>query len=422
MSAVTEPDRIASLDIVRGIAVMGILAMNIVAFAMPFQAYMNPTAYGLESNADLASWAFSFVFVDGKMRGLFSFLFGASTLLVIERAERSGASPARVHYARMLWLLVFGLIHYYFIWFGDILAGYALTGLVLYFFRNLGVRALIIWGCALVTVQFLLFGSIGVGAVYLSQAAAAPNPDPEMMEQWRMMREGMAPLEGAALNGKLALFQGPYSGLVDFRIIQRGDAPFTGVFLFGWETLAYMLFGMAALKSGLFRGEWSMDRYRSIAVIGLGVAIPVYALLAWLLVRDGFSIPMLFLLSLAATVPLRPVMVIGYVALIILITRRGGALVERIAAAGRAAFTNYLGTSILMTTFFYGYGFGFYGSMSRIELWIVVIAMWALMLLWSKPWLERYRYGPLEWLWRSLARLRPQPMRRPTLGAAAPAE
>src|SRR3712207_4968297 len=100
MSAVTEPDRIASLDVVRGVAVMGILAMNIVAFAMPFGAYMNPFAYGLETWADMASWAFSFVFVDGKMRGLFSFLFGASMLLVIERAEASGQSPARVHYAR----------------------------------------------------------------------------------------------------------------------------------------------------------------------------------------------------------------------------------------------------------------------------------------------------------------------------------
>src|SRR5687767_8239705 len=162
MTAVTDSGpRIATLDIVRGIAVMGILAMNIVAFAMPFQAYMNPTAYGMDGTADLVSWVISFIFVDGKMRGLFSFLFGASTLLVIERARQSGASPARVHYARMLWLLVFGLIHFYFIWFGDILAGYALVGLLLFFFRNLSVRALIIWGVILVVVQFLLMAAAG---------------------------------------------------------------------------------------------------------------------------------------------------------------------------------------------------------------------------------------------------------------------
>ena len=418
MGAATDPDRIATLDIVRGVAVMGILAMNIVAFAMPFQAYMNPTAYGMEGPADYWSWVLSFIFIDGKMRGLFSFLFGASTLLVIERAKQSGVSPARVHYARMLWLLVFGLIHFYFIWFGDILAGYALTGLLLYFFRNLSVRALIIWGAALVVVQTLLMGAAAASAFYFSQQAAAPNPDPEMVEQWRQMREGFAPLEGQALTDKLALFQGPYAGLVDLRLIQHWMNPFASLLFFVWETLAYMLFGMAALKSGFFKGEWSMARYRKIALIGLAIAVPAYALLAWQLTRDGFTIPMIFAVALAGTTPFRPLMIVAYAALIILATRHGGALVERIAAAGRAAFTNYLGTSILMTTLFYGYGLGLYGTMGRAELWIVVIAMWTLMLLWSKPWLDRFRYGPFEWLWRSLARMEPQPMRRPATAAA----
>ena len=424
MGAVTEPGRIFALDTVRGVAVMGILAMNIVAFAMPFQAYNNPVAYGMEGTADLMSWLVSFIFIDGKMRGLFSFLFGASTLLVIERAKQSGASPARVHYARMLWLLVFGLLHFYFIWFGDILAGYALTGLILYFFRNLSIRALIIWGVSLVVVQFLLFAAIGAGAVYMSQAAAGPSPDPEMMEQWGQMQKGFAPLAGPALAAKLALFQGPYSGLVHLRLIEHGTNPLFGLLFFGWETLAYMLFGMAALKSGLFRGEWPPARYRRIALTGLLIAVPVYAVLAWLLIRADFSVPMIFVLSIAATVPFRPVMVLAYAALIILVTRGGGRLVERIAAAGRAAFTNYLGTSILMTTLFYGYGLGLYGSLSRIELWLVVLAMWALMLLWSKPWLERFQYGPFEWLWRSLSRFELQPMRRrpAATATAAPAE
>jgi uncharacterized protein len=105
-------------------------------------------------------------------------------------------------------------------------------------------------------------------------------------------------------------------------------------------------------------------------------------------------------------------MVVAYAALIILMTRSGGALARRIAATGRTAFTNYLGTSIVMTTLFYGYGFGLFGTMSRSELWLVVVPTWALMLWWSKAWLERYRYGPFEWLWRSLARGARQPMRR----------
>jgi uncharacterized protein len=418
MSDVIEPRRIATLDIVRGVAVMGILAMNIVAFAMPFGAYMNPVAYGMEGPADYWSWVLNFTFIDGKMRGLFSFLFGASTLLVIERAKQSGASPARVHYARMLWLLVFGLIHFYFIWFGDILAGYALTGLLLYFFRNLSVRALLVWGVALVVVQFLVFALFSGGAMYLSQASASPNPDPEIVRQWRQMQEQFGPLTGQVLTNKLALFHGPYSGLVELRLIEHWINPFKGIFMFGWETLAYMLFGMAALKTGFFKGEWSIARYRKVVLIGLAIAVPAYAALAWLLTRDGFTVPMIFAVVMAGTTPFRPLMIVAYAALIILLTRRGGALIDRIAAAGRAAFTNYLGTSILMTTLFYGYGLGLYGSMSRVELWLVVIAMWGLMLIWSKPWLDRFQYGPFEWLWRSLSRWEFQPMRRPAPAAA----
>jgi len=405
-------DRILTLDIVRGVAVMGILAMNIVAFAMPFASYMNPVAFGLEGPADIASWAFSFVFIDGKMRGLFSFLFGASTLLVIERAEASGRSPVAVHFSRMLWLLVFGLIHFYFIWFGDILSLYALVGLVLFSFRNHSVRALIFAGVALVSLQTLLFGLIGAHAVYLSQATALPHPDPDLVAQWRTMQEGFAPLTGQPLADKLALFAGPWSGLVHDRLIERPFEPLEGVIFVGAETLAYMLFGMAALRSGFLRGDWPPARLRKWALVCFGVAVPAYALFAFMLIRENFPVALIFALSLGAITPFRPVMVVGIAALIMLLTRRGGSLVQRIAAAGRAAFTNYLGTSILLTSLFYGYGFGLYGTMSRAELWLVVVAMWSLMLLWSKPWLDRFRYGPFEWLWRSLARWEVQPMRK----------
>jgi uncharacterized protein len=130
---------------------------------------------------------------------------------------------------------------------------------------------------------------------------------------------------------------------------------------------------------------------------------------------------MIFAVVMAATTPFRLLMIVATGALIILMTRNGGPLIDRIAAAGRAAFTNYLGTSILMTTLFYGYGFGLFGELSRAELWLVVASMWILMLLWSKPWLDRFQYGPLEWLWRSLARGSLQPMRRLPMPAATEA-
>jgi uncharacterized protein len=135
-------------------------------------------------------------------------------------------------------------------------------------------------------------------------------------------------------------------------------------------------------------------------------------LIAAIIIRSGFDTAVLAAATFGGTAPFRLIMVVGYAALVILLARQGGWLVARLAAAGRAAFTNYLGTSLVMTTLLYGHGLGLYGSIGRAELWLVVLALWALMLAWSKPWLERFRYGPFEWLWRSLARWEPQPMRR----------
>lgn len=415
MTAATEPfpPRIATLDIVRGIAVMGILAMNIVGFALPFQAYMNPVALGPVGDADFVSWVVSFVLVDGKMRGLFSFLFGASMLLVIEQAEAKDEPADIVHYRRMVWLLFFGLVHLYLIWFGDILVGYALIGMIAFLFRRLSQRALIGWAVGLLVVQLLILAGLAAGAAALQQAAAAPGAAPSLVAEWQGLQSMFGALSPEARAQEFALYRGDYSGILADRMKDQALGPIKGLALFGWETLAYFLLGMAALRSGFLTGGWTPARYRKTVLLGFGIGIPVYGLLAWLLVRDGFSVPGVFALSMAATVPLRPLMVVAIAALIILATRKGGALVDRIAAAGRAAFTNYLGTSLIMTILFYGYGGGLFGTFGRAELWLVVLAMWALMLLWSKLWLDRFLYGPLEWLWRSLARGGPQPMRRP---------
>lgn len=413
MTAATEPQsRIVTLDIVRGVAVLGILAMNIVGFAMPFQAYMNPAATGPVGDADLASWAVSFILVDGKMRGLFSFLFGASMLLVIEQAEARGEPAERINYRRMFWLLAFGLVHLYLIWFGDILAGYALVGMVAFLLRNRPPRELIGWAVGLLVVQLLLFLVTAAGAAMLQQTAAAPDAAAATVAEWRELERQFGAMSAETIAKDLAVYRGGYSGIVADRFAVHALAPLKGVGLMGWETLAYFLLGMAALRTGFLTGGWSDSLYRKVAAIGFGIGIPVYAGLAWLLIRADFSVPAVLGLSMAATVPFRPLMVIATASLIILATRKGGALTDRLAAAGRVAFTNYLGTSLVMTTLFYGYGGGLFGSLGRTELWLVVLAMWGLMLLWSKPWLDRFRYGPLEWLWRSLSRWSLQPMRK----------
>jgi uncharacterized protein len=394
---------------------MGILAMNIVGFALPEQAYVNPMAAGDRGPADIASWAFSFVFIDGKMRGLFSFLFGASLLLVIEKAEAKGESPAAIHFRRMLWLLLFGYLHFYFIWYGDILTGYASIGMIAWFFRGLEAHKLAIWGIVFVLVEFALFSGFAVSAHALAAAVAGPNPDPAAVEGFRGMSEDIGVPTAAELAAQMRLMLGSWWGIAHSQLTEHRTDPLFMLFIFGSETLGYMLLGMAALKSGFLTGAWDDGRYRKVALIGFGITIPAYAVLAWLVWKDGFTVPGIFTYSFAATVLLRPVMVAATAALIILATRGGGGPTRRIAATGRAAFTNYLGTSILMTGLFYGWGAGLFGRLSRIELWLVVAAMWALMLLWSKPWLDRFHYGPFEWLWRTLARWEWQKMRKPAV-------
>jgi uncharacterized protein len=420
--AAAPGQRIATLDIVRGVAVMGILAMNIVAFAMPDAAYMNPMAYGTRGPADLGSWLVSFLFVDGRMRGLFSFLFGASLLLVVERAEAGGRDPAAVHYARMIWLLVFGLLHFYLIWWGDILSLYAPVGMIAYAFRRAAPRTLILWAVGLLLVQLALFASLALWFQHAAAAAAAPAASPAAVQSWGEMQEGLGLYTPAQLHDVLARYRGSWSGIVSHTLGEDLFEPVRSFLLFCWETLAYMLLGMAALRTGFLTGAWSGRNYRRVMLAGFGIGIPAYALLAWLEARGGFAAQDIMTWGVAATVPFRPAMIGATAALVILLTRGGGGLAPRIAAAGRAAFTNYLGTSLIMTGLFYGWGLGLFGRLSRVELWIPVIAMWAVMLLWSKPWLDRFAYGPFEWLWRSLARGRLQPMRKTPRPLAAAAE
>lgn len=409
----TARGRIESLDAIRGVAVMGILAMNIVAFGMPFAAYSNPVAGGPVGVLDLGTWFVNFVLVDSKMRGLFSMLFGASTLLVIESAAAGGRSPAATHYSRMFWLAIFGLIHFYLIWFGDILFLYAMCGLLLFLFRNLSTKALIVWAIVFFVVGV---GFLTLGWSFLALAEAGKLP----AEIAREMHAGLVEINAelgpnaASYAQEMAIYLGSYGDIVGHRTGEMVSEPIAMTLMFGWETMGLMLIGMALFRSGMLTGTWDAARYRKWAIIGFLVGIPPLLGLAWYQYASGFSAVSTFGASLSLSVPFDIAMTIGWAALIMLLikTAASDAVRLRLAAAGRMAFTNYLTTSIVMTTIFYGYGLGLFGGVGRTALYLFCFGMWAAMLIWSKPWLERFHYGPLEWLWRSLSRWSLQPMKR----------
>jgi len=400
-----------TLDALRGFAVMGILAMNIVAFAMPDTAYITPLASVPQTASDPLSWLVSFVLIDGKMRGLFSLLFGASMLLIIERAAAKGEDPARVHYRRMAWLAVFGLVHFFFIWSGDILFLYAVIGSIAFLAHQWEPRRLIKWALGLYLFGMVLWAMVYGAMLFLEVTASAPGADAALVKAYQgMMDSPYMSIDGTEY---LAIYQGGYGGILAHRV-GEWDAPLTLVMQGITETLPLMWLGMALFKTGFLTGALDSAVYRRWAwrLVPAGLILTLIAgLVVWQL---GLG-PIAALNGMFAwTIIPRLMLTLGYAALLVLAVRAlaGSGLIARVAATGQAAITNYLGTSIIMTMLFYGYGMGLYASINRTALWLFVLGAWAVMLLWSKPWLNRFRYGPLEWLWRSLARGAFQPMQR----------
>jgi uncharacterized protein len=416
LNAESEKDvntRHITLDALRGFAVMGILAMNIAAFDMPFMAYLSPAIYGGDTGANLASWFVSYILFDGKMRGLFSLLFGASMLLIAERAEAKGESAAKVHYARMFWLALFGLAHFFFIWFGDILFLYASVGCLAFLFRKWQPRRLIKWALIIYTAGFLLFTGATGGMLYVYHQASQPGATEKQIKAYEKIVKN-DDFTDVGTREEIELYRSGYAKIVSHKLKEQTTEPLGAVLQSILETLPLMLLGMAMLRNGFLLGQWDPARYRKWAIAGIGGGAVLSALAAFGQYASGFNPIIVINTQISWMIFPRLLMTLGYAAGLILLIQRlaGSAFLARVVATGQAAFTNYLGTSILMTTIFYGYGLGLYGYVERAQLWLFVIGAWVLMLLWSKPWLERYRYGPLEWLWRSLARMKVQRLRR----------
>mgnify|MGYP005811312171 FL=1 len=407
-----SPDRIASLDFIRGIAVMGILAANIIAFGQPFAAYMYPDAFLTpHGEAEGWMWVAQFVLVDGKMRALFSLLFGAGLYLFLEKAwERGQGRWLQVR--RLLWLGLFGLFHFFFIWKGDILFLYAVSGLAVLPFVKMARRNQFILGVLGYIVGGIVYAGMAASMV-MSANGAIPGDEAARAEVQAVMVEAQEEeIAQDRIDGEL-IASGDYPGLVERNLTESTTEPLTMLLLFWLETLPLMLMGMALYRKGLFSG--GVDRRKQMIWGWAGVLVGG-ALTLWiaLMVRaGGFG----YWDTIAAFIGWshfpRLFMGLGLLALLALWgVRVSGWLAVRVSAAGRAAFTNYLGTSVVMMLVFHGWAGGLFGELTRGGLYGVVVLAWALMLLWSKPWLDRYRYGPLEWLWRCLTYGRRFPLRR----------
>lgn len=397
---VLPTERIAVLDVLRGFALLGIALMNIEFFTRPLQGMMlglDPALSGIDY---VVGWSIA-AFVQGKFWTLFSLLFGMGFAVMLERADGLRADPdfARIYARRLLVLLLIGFAHATLIWAGDILVPYAIGGfLLLLLFRNTPVSQLWKWGLALYFVPVLLLWLI-VGAL------AAANLDPsaatevanELAESSRDMREWYAAAE-------IAYRDGGYFDVVRQRfqdaLMQYGWMPMivpsvVGMFLLGaWSIRAGVMRAPQAHAALFHRLLWLGGVFGTVLVViamqnmeGTDMAVPTVALAVgttWMSLGS-------LLLCLAYTS-----------ALVLLTVGPLPVLRDWLGPIGRMALTNYLLQSMAFSTLFYGYGFGLWGQVPRAQQVLLVLAFFVVQMLLSRWWMARFRYGPVEWVWRAL--------------------
>jgi uncharacterized protein len=421
---VTQPDRILTLDLIRGFAVLGILLVNIWAYGLPFPAALNPRMTGLESVADRIAYIFVFMVALTKTMPIFSMLFGAGIVLFAQRLEGRGLKPAGYFVRRQLWLLLFGLAHAYLLWNGDILVPYAGVGLILYRLRRRSPRALLILAIIAmllpkIAVQFggMFMEKMQVEAVAAEAARAAGDTltveQERALEMWEDQGPTWNPTE---------------EDVAELTEIQTGDylamiahhAPETAMMhlfmyplIIGWNIAGFMLIGMMLFKSGVLTGERSAGFYARMAVICYGIGVPAALFTLWFYDTRFEFIPMMRFGFPMESIS-GPLVALGHIALLGLAHKRRwfAGFQPRLRAAGRMAFTNYLTQTFIFSTVFFGFGLGLFGAFGRLPLLGLVVAVWILQLWWSLWWLERFRFGPMEWVWRSLTYRSRQPFRR----------
>lgn len=426
---VKSSTRISELDTLRGLAVLGILLLNIVSFGLP-RAYADPTIFGGSEGWNLFAYGINNLFFEGSMRGLFSLMFGASVLLLTQsvNAKKSDIGVADIYYRRMLWLFVFGVVHGWgLLWFGDVLYWYALAGMFLFPLRNLSPKWLIIIGVILLSTavpRSLIKVVETVDAQATSQVAEqlikqGEQLDPEhhaAMDLWQSIQGWRKP--GAEeLERQIDALRGDYwsvlSELTPTIMSYQSTILYQGGF---FDAIGFMLIGMALVKLGVLTGRRSKRFYFNLTCIGFALGVTINAFELKALIANNFDIVstlkwgFLGVLYDAARLPVT----LGHLGLVMLICKMGwfSRATGLLAAVGKMALTNYVMHSLLCAIIFYGFGFALYGQLERYELYFVVFAIWAFQLVGSAIWLRYFRLGPLEWVWRSLTYWQSQPLKR----------
>jgi uncharacterized protein len=422
-SPVATAARLETLDVVRGVAVLGILLMNIWAFAGPQAFFDYPVAVADWPGAPVATWTVVHTLFEGSQRALFSLLFGAGTLLLITRLTAAPGIPvARIYYRRIFLLIAIGLVDaFVLLWPADILVTYGLCGLLLYPLRRAGAPLLGALAAAVLALNaglrvLELVDTEALRAAYPAALAGTDSAAQATVAAWERIESRAHPdINSEEFRASLRAvccgdFREFYAERAKSSLILQTVVALNAWFL---DALAVMLLGMAALRLGLVQGHWHRRWLVALMLVGYGVGLPLAsgetrALLAadfdpgiraqWLVVYD------LRRIAIAA----------GHLGLVLLLCQADAVpwLRRKLSAVGRMALSNYLGQSLIGALIFYSVGLGLFGRYTGWHLYVFVGLIWILQIVASNWWLARFRFGPAEWLWRSLTYRQRQPFRR----------
>ncbi len=428
---VSDAGRLRLIDMLRGVALLGILLMNIPVFALP--EYFSEAFKSDPGNPNFWALAFTTILFEGKMRALFGMVFGAGVLLFALKKEQVGRPVHGLFYRRMFWLVFFGALHaHLLLWFGDILFLYGVCGMLVYLFRNVKPVYLVMFVPVVALFDFgagtLFYRNIRSARLAYVEASSVQSRGQSLTDvqtnaiaAWREIEKTLIPNRDDVEENTREMKSG--YGTVASRVRPLSLKYETTLLPFAvFDSLALMLLGVGLYKWGFLTGGWSLRNYRKVAMIGYGIGLPLvtysyyYGVVHFPTVEEGLS-------HLEAT-PInwigliypfqRILLVLAHISVLILIYKLPmlQRLFRRLEAVGQMAFTNYIMHTVICTLVFYGYGLNLFADLQYYQLLLVAAAIWLIQLIISPLWLRAFNFGPLEWLWRALTYLRFPPMNR----------
>ena len=400
--------RVFILDVLRGFALLGILMVNMPVFNSPMATLIGDMSLWTDPANMAARWVIDFFF-HGKFYVLFSLLFGIGFYYFMRKADEAGGGIINLFRRRLLFLLLIGALHVLLLWYGDILLIYALFGFIMTWFRNKSDRSVLIWA-----IVFLLIPLVFTGLFYSAVKMAMDIPEVGA-ELEAGFREGEQQFMALADRAMHVYSSGSFSEIMRIRLTEYSYV-LGGIFTFFPTVLSMFLLGLFAARKGYLENTTRhLSFFRKLCLVSLPFAIAGNWLIATYAPMASHIEPSRELLIMQAGFSVGgPATAFVYISLFVFWLRCecGQWLVRKLAMTGRMALTNYLTQSIICTTIFYSYGLGLYGKMNFIYGILLTVVIFAIQLAWSDYWLRHFRFGPFEWVWRSLTYGKMQPMKK----------